>query len=239
MKKLFFVMVALTLLLAQFCSCARKADPVTTSESESSEEESETKKAKTKEEPFYPREDEIEPEEPEIDDFVYGTDGTKLNLKLLSTIGMTYSQVRGTYGELIEAKGSGIGSIYYYFENGYGFHIWNTGQRPDADFVLPTDENGKVILEKIPLPEPQDGCYYIGNLKAEDLFFGLSQATEGQRIEEIYGVKFFGNGPGPEGYASSFQYKQKNVYISIWVHTGEDGMIDPDSKINMKYSDIN
>jgi len=162
----------------------------------------------------------------------------KLNLDLLSDIGLTYEEIREKRGVQLWAFVES-GGVIYGFEHGYGGYGWGFDDLDygrellsGESFPLPwSDENGYLINEKAPLPKNQIKCGFMWYVQAKDLFIGLDQPATTSEIEEIYSVEHF----KPEdaeiyGYGTNFTYEDK----FIWIIAEKEGIVTPDSYLWIK-----
>lgn len=146
----------------------------------------------------------------------------KLNLDLISDIGLTYTQILKKRGSLVKVVRYG-GGLSYSFNDGYGGYHWgyenlDYGQevKPGEAFPIANDGTGSVIVEKAPLPKEHIKCFYV-QTTPKYLFLGMENSSTISEIKEVYGIKDIStqsaNGYDGWEYVSSFQYESINVVI--------------------------
>ena len=148
----------------------------------------------------------------------------ELNQDLLSDIGLTYSQLVEKHGKLIEA-GTAEGGISYVFQNGYGCYSFLENSNVEQD-----DRENSSSIENVPKPTATAKCFYIGRIKASELFSGITFPLSLSELESTYKLDMFEHDTEPgmnDYYWSTFSYN------GIWVLLGSKGSdtIDPDSLI--------
>ena len=169
------------------------------------------------------------PEQPEM----------KLNLDLLSDLGLTYDELREKRGEVTKAVVL-PGGVGYIFEKGYGSYAWGTGDI-SWDFPTPRDKNGNFILDELPPPKEQIQIGGIWHVQAKDLFLGLSQSVGASEIGKMYNLKIEYESVDEEDiyegfYSYSFSCNYEDRTVNISVYTKEIGKINLDSRVNVNFS---
>ena len=222
-KKLFILGIAIMLTIS-LCACnggSEKTPPVSDT---SSEAVSET--ANEKAEDSYETENKA--------DESTNTVEVKFNTELLSDFGLTYTQLKEKYGELVEVGTVG-GGYFYAFKNGFGRYAWSN-EDIHWEGNIPTDENGKIISETAMLPDDKTKCSTI-EAKTKDLFWGIATPISASETASKYGLeylKFEDNtiDSGEDGY-EGWQYTSLFMYegIRIVIYTHEKEKIDSDSRI--------
>lgn len=187
MKKVILLILLLTVVTSTFSACGDT--PATESSSESatnkvvaittttSEKKSETSSLSTETESVA----ETTPSVPETQGKTETTpepvSEKKMNLDLLSDIGLTYGEISAKRGGATQ-RIEGEGGYRFILENGYGEYCWSG----EADMVW--NENGiKEVKE-------QAECKQIWNIKPETMFLGMTKSMTVSEIEEIYGIKY-------------------------------------------------
>ena len=235
MKKVILLILSLAVVTSTFSACGDT--PATESSSESatnkvvaittttttSEKKSETSSLSTETESVAETTPSVSEMQSKIETTVDPVSEKKLNLDLLSDIGLTYGEIKAKRGEdtqRIESEGG----YRFIHENGYGEYGWSG----EADMVW--NENGiKEVKE-------QAECKQIWNIKPEILFLGMTKSMTVSEIEEVYGIKYDSTHTRtdrdeiPTGeYILIFYFN--NIKISVFT-TGKDN-VNSDSYINI------
>ncbi len=185
----------------------------------------------------------------------------KLNVDLISDIGLTYSQLQERYGKLMFAFNKS-GGKFYWFENGSGSYGWSgeghsidyegEGLLPDEIFSLLWFEgDGYLKKEAVLLPKSKSKCVEIVDLQATDIFIGLEQPATLSEIEESYNIEFeevysnideeSGKYMGPITYRNKageiFRYSIELIYEgkSIIIEMLNEEIISLDSYVKIRY----
>lgn len=245
MKKVILLILLLTVVTSTFSACGDT--PATESSSESatnkvvaittttSEKKSETSSLSTETESVA----ETTPSVPETQGKTETTpepvSEKKMNLNLLSDIGLTYGEISAKRGKLTSAYFEG-GGIIYVFENGYGGYSWSDIDYEGVNYPIPTDENNVMAGDVSPLPKSQAKCGGMWYVQAKDIFLGLDQSVTAAEIEKMYNVEHYkSEDAAPYGYGTNFIYEDK----FIWVQAENEGIVTPDSYLWIKpFSDV-
>jgi hypothetical protein len=152
----------------------------------------------------------------------------RLNLDLLSDIGLTFEEIKAKRGGIVHAFTEG-GGITFRFECGLGDYHWVL---EDIDYVV--DDNGYWIMELIH-PKYDAVCKMITWIRPKNLFLGLTYPINVSDIEEIYDVKcinttFLNNYDGWD-YGSLLLYR--DMYVSIL--TSEEDIVEQNSRVDVRF----
>jgi len=145
----------------------------------------------------------------------------KLNLDLLSDIGLTYGEIRAKHGDVKDFFKLSSGNFCYVFTQEYIGYLW------DFDKVYKVENSDKNIL----LPNTEEECQSLLIFEAKDLFSGLNSSINSAELENIYNVTHISSGYNAHDdcYFSSFKLADKYFYIE----TKESEIITPSSSIQI------
>lgn len=161
------------------------------------------------------------------------TNQLQLNSDVFSSIDLTFEQVKEKYGEAtyVVILNENFG---YYFEDGYGYYMWPWDSVDFNISSLHLEEGqspyGTELTEIPSYPNADAKCVRIGNVKAKDLFDGLSNPTKDVEIAELYNIQHTYSGEeGTDGQHTSFTYDN----LTFIVHTNEIGIIEPEAMVDI------
>ncbi len=142
----------------------------------------------------------------------------KLNLDLLSDIGLIYGEIRAKHGDVKDFFKLPSGSFCYVFTQGYIGYLWG------FDKVESSSEN-------ILFPNGEEECQNLLIFEAKDLFLGLNSSVNPAELVKMYGVTHISSGYNAhdECYFSSFELANKYFYVE----TKESEIIAPNSSIQI------
>ena len=246
MKKVILLILLLTVVTSTFSACGDT--PATESSSESAtnkvvaittttfEKKSETSSLSTETESVSVTTPSVSEKQSKTETTVEPVNEKKLNLDLLSDIGLTYREIMAKRGERISVFTEG-GGFRYQFKNGYGLYGWLISAVYEEG-NWPKDENGDWIgIDDLPSPSENNKCESIIEIKPEYLFLGMTKSMAASEIGEIYGIKYVetqsADGWNGWGFVSIFSYKD----IEINIYTNEKEKIDLDSEVNLFLND--
>jgi len=149
----------------------------------------------------------------------------KLNMDLLSDLGLTYSQIEAKRGKQIKEVMHN-GGYGYLFENSFGYYFFSGRGFSEKDI------NGNPI----PFIVDKEKCSSIWLTNTKDLFLGLSQAIDVFKIEKTFGVNYVKTywNELENSYSSVFEY----VNIMISIETAKKDVIEPDSLLWLSIYEI-
>ena len=155
----------------------------------------------------------------------------KLNVNLLSNIGMTYAQLKEKYGKPTKVI-TYESSLFHVFENGYGNYRFDYDVFENRT-TWPTSEEFENFEANGLMPKEGSECLFILGVNADILFLGLAVPTSVSDIEKIYGLEHkstrLDNGHYGGSYVSNFLFEDK-VFSVI---SSQEGVIEPDCYINI------
>ena len=233
MKKVILLLLSLTLITLIFSACGDT--PATESSSESatnmvvaittttSEKDSETSYVATEKESAVETTLSV-PErqsETETETSPEPVSEKKLNLDLLSDIGLTYEGIGKIHGNLKEVFKLPNGSFCYTFMQGQVGYIWG------FDKVYKVEGSSENIL----LPNTDEKCQSILIFESKDFFLGLNSSVSSSELEKLYDVTHISSGYNAHDqcYFSSFELAGKYFYVE----TEETGIVTPSSTVQI------
>ncbi|NLJ58501.1 MAG: hypothetical protein GX339_06620 [Tissierellia bacterium] len=252
MKKALFLILplAVTLLIFNGCNVAttnsssesatNKVVAITTTTSET---ESKTSSVSTEKESAVETTLSVPETQSKTETTVEPVNEKKLNLDLLSDIGLTYEEIKAKRGERTDVY-VWKGNMFYSFKDGYGGYAWGLNELDygqellsGESFLLPRNENGDLIISDTPSPKLDSKCFLIQYAQVKDLFLGLDQSVNTSELEQLYLVKHKEDGwdAHDSTYFSFFMYEDK--YICVQAES--EGIVTPDSYLWIKpFSDV-
>ena len=164
------------------------------------------------------------------------------NEDLLSDIGLTYSELVEKHGEKVDVKGC-EGGIGYVLVNGYGAYAWGLDEldygkelQTGEGYPLPRDASGNILYEDIQLPDAEQPCRYIFQIKAKDAFVDASFPLNVSEIQSMNDISNYSS--GEDGIATSFKnyltFEYDKVIVSVYYN--DPDTIDSNSRVDIRLS---
>lgn len=233
MKKIILLVLSITLITSTFSACGDT--PATDSSSESatskvvaittttttSEKKSETSSLSTETESVAETTPSVSETQSKIETTVEPVNEKKLNLDLLSDIGLTYEEIGKIHGNLKEVFKLPSGNFCYTFMQGQIGYIWG------FDKVYKVEGSSENIL----LPNTDEKCQSILIFESKDFFLGLNSSVSSYELEKLYDVTHISSGYNAHDQCYFSSFERAGMYF--YVETEETGIIIPSSSVQI------
>ena len=136
-----------------------------------------------------------------------------LNTDILADLGLTYSQITTKRGKLVAGSFYPVYHLRYWFENGYGFHVWELSDF-SGDYFIPSCADGYTLVERFPEPPADERCLRIGGVNVKDLFKGLTLPATVANFAKVLPVTYIGWNGHDDAFYITLRYEDKEIYIA-------------------------